>query len=389
MRVMGAGGARRSRSSSRPGRWARCSTSGWARHLTEARWLVLLLGAVARRPDQLDRLRQHPDRLPPLGLAQRHPGGHERAGRSWGWWRALLLGQGLIGLAVANVAGRGARPQRAHLHAPTGSCPWLEIKRRHFRPRDRARDAEVRRQVLPDLHQPAAHELVRQPADRRHLGPAALALYQRPVALVRNLSVVRATSTRWSSRPTISSFQGAGRHGGASVTWRSRRPGTASYLSLPVLLLLVVFGGEVLRVWMGDRYADRWLVAVVVCGFEPDLLHPALRRPGRPEPARTYGFANLRGAATALPAATWRSPCFHGGPRRRSRGGGADVDRQRCALPAAGVPSQKTPIGVFWREVWWRPSCARSPTRPASLWGASSSPERRSGEWSGEAASAW
>jgi len=39
------------------------------------------------------------------------------------------------------------------------------------------------------------------------------------------------------------------------------------YIALPITLLLVVFGGAIMELWMGPRYGDGWLPAILAAGF--------------------------------------------------------------------------------------------------------------------------
>jgi O-antigen/teichoic acid export membrane protein len=322
-------------------------------HLTEARWLVLLLG---------------------LGLSVQISAtvyssiltGLHR----WDWHNgiqaatnmltlvvmvgALLMGQGVIGVAVANVAGE-ALGRSARIVVAYRLCPWLEIKRRHFR-------WETAKEMLgfggKSFMTYISQLLLNSSVSlliAGHLGPAALALYQRPVSLIRNFQVfVNKYAMVFS--PTISSFQGAGRQSEVrSLALKATRYGI--YLSLPVLLLLVVFGGEVMRLWMGGRYADPLLVAVVVLGLSSQIAYiplngalVGLNLHG------TYGVANLLAAATALLGSYIALGVLHTGVR------GVAV---AVSIPLTIVSGIYLPVyacrrlqiraHTFWREVWRGP----------------------------------
>lgn len=102
-----------------------------------------------------------------------------------------------------------------------------------------------------------------------HLGPAALALYARPNALlripdtlVRKLGFVLA--------PTASSLQGTGRHDDIrKLVLDGTRAGSA--VAVPAMLGLAILGGPLLQVWMGPRYDQGLVMAVLALGMLPSL----------------------------------------------------------------------------------------------------------------------
>jgi O-antigen/teichoic acid export membrane protein len=98
-----------------------------------------------------------------------------------------------------------------------------------------------------------------------YLGPAALAIYARPVALVRNLTVV-VNKFAMVFSPTISSLQGADQKAAVrDIVVRSTYYGIC--MSLPPTVFLIIFGGEVLQLWMGNRYAEPALIAALSIGM--------------------------------------------------------------------------------------------------------------------------
>jgi O-antigen/teichoic acid export membrane protein len=96
------------------------------------------------------------------------------------------------------------------------------------------------------------------------LGPAALALYARPAALVRHAGRFVAKFAYVLS-PTASALQ-------ASTDRDALRNllvmGTryALYMALPMILVLTLLGGHILRLWMGDRYDQALVLAVLAIG---------------------------------------------------------------------------------------------------------------------------
>ena len=103
-----------------------------------------------------------------------------------------------------------------------------------------------------------------------YLGPAALALYSRPRSLVYQVRTL-VNKMAMTLTPTASSLQSeANRREIGDLAVRSAR--YALYLSLPIVLVLVVFGGPIMRFWMGPCYGNGWLPAVLAVGYLPVLV---------------------------------------------------------------------------------------------------------------------
>ena len=326
-------------------------------HLDEARWLVLLLG---------------------LGVAVQIgatvyssilTGLHR-----WDWHNgiqaatnvlttalmigALLLGGGLIGMAAANVAGEAAG-RSARLIVAYRLCPWLQIKLRNFRwATAREMLSFGGKSFMTSISQLLLNSSVSLLV-AGHLGPAALALYQRPVSLVRNFAVfVNKYSMVFS--PTISSFQGAGRQDEVrALALKATRYGL--YLSLPVLLLLAVHGGEVMRLWMGGRYADHLLVATVALGLASQISYIPLQGALVGQNLHgTYGVANVLGAAVALAGSYVALAVLQTGVRGVALAVGVPMTIVNgIYLPVYACRRMGIPALTFWREVWRGPvACA-------------------------------
>ncbi|MEJ2703920.1 MAG: oligosaccharide flippase family protein, partial [Sedimentisphaerales bacterium] len=98
-----------------------------------------------------------------------------------------------------------------------------------------------------------------------YLGPAALALYTRPRsltyhidALVRKMAMVLI--------PTTSSLQNtANLKGIQELLVKSVR--YSLHMVLPIILVLVIFGGPIMQFWMGPRYANGILPAILAAGM--------------------------------------------------------------------------------------------------------------------------
>lgn len=96
------------------------------------------------------------------------------------------------------------------------------------------------------------------------LGPAGLALYSRPIALVRHVATYSEKLANVLT-PTVSSLQSTGHEARLRALLISASRYTA-YLALPAILTLSILGGSILRVWMGSGYDQELLVAIISIG---------------------------------------------------------------------------------------------------------------------------
>ena len=93
------------------------------------------------------------------------------------------------------------------------------------------------------------------------LGPASLALFSRPMALVRTVKTF-VVKYAYVFVPTASSLAGAGeKEELRRLAVKAARYGIL--ICLPPLLFLMILGGELLDVWMGGRYADSRLIGLL------------------------------------------------------------------------------------------------------------------------------
>lgn len=98
-----------------------------------------------------------------------------------------------------------------------------------------------------------------------YLGPAALALYTRPRSLVRHMNIL-VNKMALTLTPTTSSLQRTGNlEGVRELLIKSVR--YSFYMVLPMVLVLVLFGSVVLGLWMGPRYANGLLLAILAVGY--------------------------------------------------------------------------------------------------------------------------
>jgi O-antigen/teichoic acid export membrane protein len=102
------------------------------------------------------------------------------------------------------------------------------------------------------------------------LGPAALASYNRPKGLVRNIQAfVRRYA--FTLTPTASSLQAVSAEREIRELFIQSCQ-TGAYIVFPMVFVLVITGGPILQVWMGPEYADDILPAILALGYLPFLL---------------------------------------------------------------------------------------------------------------------
>jgi O-antigen/teichoic acid export membrane protein len=177
---------------------------------------------------------------------------------------ALSIGGGLrsLGLAHLAFAGAGEVVRWALAHRV---CPELRIRFAD------ARWEQGKRMLSFGAKSSlsAASRLILVQANAllvgSYFGPAALAVYARPSALVRHAETFVAKFAMVLT-PTASSLQGAGRFKELrELLLDSARLGTS--LALPIVLVLAVLGDPILRIWMGERYEVGIVLPILALGY--------------------------------------------------------------------------------------------------------------------------
>jgi len=98
----------------------------------------------------------------------------------------------------------------------------------------------------------------------RHLGPAMLAVFSRPIGLIRNAQTF-INKYALVLTPTAGSLQGAGLDREIrNLMTRTTRYSVA--LTMPIVLFLSIMGGPLLQLWMGPRYDAALVMAILVIG---------------------------------------------------------------------------------------------------------------------------
>ena len=210
----------------------------------------------------------------------------------------LMLGKGLIALAIINLCsetfGRGLRWIMAYR-----VCPELQLRWQYIHWRTALTMLGFGSKIfIPHL----GHLLLNQAINimiLAHLGPAVLALYARPKALIRHVMTLL-QKYALVFVPTVSSLQETGNHNDIQeLVIKATHYGAC--ISLPLILVLVISGDNLLHVWMGEQYSQPLLIAILTLGHLTQLsfmplfsILSGLNLHGRP------GVANLLAAGTAL-----------------------------------------------------------------------------------------
>ena len=98
----------------------------------------------------------------------------------------------------------------------------------------------------------------------RNLGPAMLAVFSRPIGLIRNAQTF-IHKYALVLTPTAGSLQGAGLVSEIrALMMRTTRYSVA--MTMPIVLFLSILGGPLLQLWMGPRYDAAWIMAILVIG---------------------------------------------------------------------------------------------------------------------------
>ena len=108
------------------------------------------------------------------------------------------------------------------------------------------------------------------------LGPAALAVYARPRSLVRHLNSFIA---RYSIVliPTISSLHSQGQMNEVRKL-AIRAASIGSYIAFPIIIILSIFGGEIIYVWMGEEYRNDILITSLSLAYALQIIQLPLSK---------------------------------------------------------------------------------------------------------------
>jgi O-antigen/teichoic acid export membrane protein len=177
---------------------------------------------------------------------------------------ALWFGAGLATVAAIYAVGQ-TLGQLTMVTLAYRACPGLQLRR-----------AYVSRSTIKELYiysgktlLPTASEILLNQTTSvvitGTLGLASLAIFTRPRSLLRQMDSLERKMAMILT-PTTSSLEVSGQLNEIErLLIKSVR--YSIYLALPLILILVIFGGEVMRIWMGPGYANWILPAILAVGF--------------------------------------------------------------------------------------------------------------------------
>ena len=230
--------------------------------LDEARWMVLFLGLGIAVQVACDSFRGVMTGCHHWGLHNAINAGSYIA-TACGMLMVLALGGGLANLAFAHFTGTViAEVVRATVAF-------------HISPELRIRWGYVNRQQLSDMLAFGGKTvlgvlstlLLYQTTNvliTAYLGVAALALYSRPMALIRQCGTFVEKFAHVLA-PTASSMH-TGKQQSEIQGFFLQSTQYSAYLTLPPVLFLSILGSSVLHLWMGPHYSQGGLMAILACG---------------------------------------------------------------------------------------------------------------------------
>jgi len=144
------------------------------------------------------------------------------------------------------------------------------------------------------------------------MGPADLAIFTRPRSLLRQMDSLERKMAMILT-PTTSSLESCGDMKEIeNLLVKSVR--YSIYLVLPLVLILMVFGGEVMSIWMGPNYANWILPAVMAVGFLGTCIQtPILYMLEGLNAHGKAGLGQFIGSALSAAAVFVAFKFFHGG----------------------------------------------------------------------------
>lgn len=177
---------------------------------------------------------------------------------------ALFLGAGLATLAAITAIGQ-TLGQVTLVTLAYHACPGLKLRR-----------SEIRWATIKELYVysgktllPTISEMLLNQATTvlitSNVSLAAVAIFNRPRSLLRQIDSLE-RKMAMILIPTTSSLESCGDNKEIeALLVKSVR--YSIYLVIPLVLVLVIFGGEVMRIWMGPDYENWILPAVMAVGF--------------------------------------------------------------------------------------------------------------------------
>jgi O-antigen/teichoic acid export membrane protein len=224
---------------------------------------------------------------------------------------ALYFGAGLVALAAITAICQ-TLGQVTLLGMAYRACPGLKLRRSYVR-LSTIKELYVYsgKTLLPTVSEMLLNQTT-SVLITGAMGFGALAVFTRPRALLRQMDSLERKMAMILT-PTTSSLESCGDVKEIeNLLVKSVR--YSIYLVLPIVLVLVVFGGEVMQIWMGADYANWILPAVMAIGFLGTCIQTpilfmleGLNAHGR------AGVGQLIGSALSAAAVFIALKFFHGG----------------------------------------------------------------------------
>jgi O-antigen/teichoic acid export membrane protein len=272
----------------------------------------------------------------------------------------LPLGGGLVGLSCVACVGMVAT-QVTRVIVAYRICPGLEVAARHV-------SLDQARRLLSfggKSFVPKVAELLMDQTTNvlvlAYLGPAALAVFSRPRALIRHVTAI-VSRFSFVLEPTAGSLHATGDRA-ALRALMLRTTSMGAYIALPMTLGLAIMGDPLIHVWMGPDYAVGAVLLILVLGnFVATSQMPAMsvllgmNAHGRP------GVAHLAASAVAAGLAFVALGLLHGG----LAGAALAVTVPLAVTSGVYIPSRAcrlldAPMLEYWRRVWTGPLLATAP----------------------------
>ncbi len=183
---------------------------------------------------------------------------------------ALLSGGGLIGLALANFCGTVVT-ELTRMFIAFRIAPDLKIRPRYVKfSTIKTQLAFGGKMLLPSISKLLMLQTVNI-LIMSYLGPALLALFARPMALIRHVNTIIGKYA-FILTPIASSIQSK------KNTEELRQmfidtSRSSYYMTLPMILGLAFLGEELLYLWMGKDYATPYLISILAVGYLFTIAH--------------------------------------------------------------------------------------------------------------------
>ncbi|MBA2433797.1 MAG: oligosaccharide flippase family protein [Chthoniobacterales bacterium] len=286
----------------------------------------------------------------------------------------LKAGSGIVALAVVHLAGEIlGRIVRAVL--AYRACPGLSVR---FRNIDLATAREMMgfggRMFMGRMSGVFMIQTVNI-LIAAYFGPAALALFARPRSLIRQAAVFPQKYAFMLAPATAALSADHSRGELRRFVTDATRYGIC--ISLPLMVLLAVDGGPLLKIWMGEAYADASLILLLTLGFTAEIVYQPLNSlllglnlHGRP------GFFSVVAAACAA-AAAWLVLKFGGGLSAVAIAIGIPWSIVNGVyLPYYTCRRLDIPLGSFFKAVWGTPTLCAIPFALALVGGQFAFPDK-------------